>query len=765
MNTKLPIQAKSTERILKAILPQEFKIVNDKNSNGYKFINLLYGVEIDEVRSILKNYYNDSFFTTQDLTKNFDIYEVSISGLPQGNYLNTTNGNIPIKITDEFEFYNGDPTRLNPNGSIPIPMHYLTYTGSEVPSGAGLINSFASGMTIECWGTLSGFVGLEYFRNSPLGSGYLLIGSDIDQMSGYISGFYPTFLCEVGTNFQSSGDYSGIYGFFTGIKTQDFNNNSRNEFLYPLDQKTLSGKYPLTREVIDESGIIWTIDHYTPYSGWIRNEYNEVIAAIDYSGSYYFDGDGNKIYYRTALNNPYGSGNYTTAYLDLEHVPISGTLRVFDIDILDISGNATEIPSSGKTLYYYKSPYMLAGSGTTDAEFDPIYLGYEQYVPSGIGFSSRVEGQLATTLKTTTWNYLHDGLKLSPALTYIDGSGDITNKISLSNYNSRYMVEYKYKIHDQIKYFSSIDSDRSISLHTNNPIYTVHNYSGALQDIDFEFTKDPDYITTQGNQSSKVLTFDGLNVRPNKILHKIEFNIPLLYSEGNVNSLLHFNIDKQPIGYSTEFIPQNSNFRRYVLNCPFDQNVVANTVTELDLTSSGNTLAFYNDGDSNLFKINFDAYFGKKIIRGSTGDSYFYKNDTSFLLDNTYFEFIFKSVKSQNIRLLELHDEILDKYILVDIDINGFISIQCDGYIFYYRDALLFDNNIKYLTIKYVADELSSIIPTFMLYMKNKNDLSYTINKSTKSTYAPVTVSSTFLNIFKNCTVDIGSFKIFYEVQ
>ena len=60
MITRSPIQAKNTERILKAVIPEEFKIVNDKSSNGYKFINLLYGAEIDQGLSVLKDVYNNS---------------------------------------------------------------------------------------------------------------------------------------------------------------------------------------------------------------------------------------------------------------------------------------------------------------------------------------------------------------------------------------------------------------------------------------------------------------------------------------------------------------------------------------------------------------------------------------------------------------------------------------------------------------------------------------------------------------------------------
>ena len=754
MKTNRPIQAMNTERIMSAILPKDFKMVSDKNSNGYKFINLLYGAEIDQARDILKTVYNDSFFNTINLTKDFELYEVSLSGVPITNFLN--NGS--IKIVDEFEFYNGSPTRLKPIKSINIPMYYLPYTGGYLASDAGMQNVFASGTNIEFWSTMSGFTGLEYFRKTPEGSGYLLISSDYNQEDLYGSGRCPAFKCNVGTNFQSSGDYKEIYGFYTGIRNQDFNTNNRPEILLPIDSKILTDRYPLTRQVTDSSGMAHTIDHYTPYRGWIFNEYNEAVANVDYSGTYYFDSDGKKIYYRTAYNNPYGYNNYTTAYLDLEHIPISGTLKVYDIDILDISGNAIEIPSSGKILYYYKSPYMLNGGSGFIQQFDPIYMGYDSIVPSGVGFSSYMEGQPAIALKTTSWEYLHSGGDFDTGtLQYVDGSGSITNRIKLLNYNSRYLVEYKYKTHDQFKYISSLDSIGSVSSHSTIPIYTTNNYSGNLNILDYEFTKDP----TFGSQSSKIITFDGLNVRPFKKINKIDFNIPIIHANGDLKNL-YINTNKKYIGFSDEFIPVNTNFRRYVLNCTFDQNV---GLDEVDLTGNSNDLTFTNTGDNLIFKINYDTYFGKKIIRGTTGDSYFYKLNKSLILNNTFFEFDFKLGKEQSGVILDVHDNVLSKYITMTIDSTGFLSIRSQGYIFNCREKLTFNNKRKFITIKYSFDKISENVPNFTVYYKEEGEFGYRIIECPKSQYVTDVVSSTYLYIYKNLEIDIGKFKIFYEVQ
>lgn len=752
MRTRLPIQSQNTERILKSVLPSDFKMVNDKNSNGYKFVNLLYGVEIDETLSTIKEIYRNSFINTFDLSKNYEIYEVTLSGSPNNNYLNSS-GIIPIKITDTNEFYNGSPTRVSPLAPISIPMYYVDYTGEANASIAGFNNSFFNGMKTVCWSELSGFVGLEYFRDSQEGSGYILINSDIDQEIAYHSELYPTFRCDVGTNFQTSGDYLSVYGLYTGIKDQNYNVNTKNEILYPIDEKTLSGKYPLKREILDDSGYIHTIDHYTPYNGWVKNEYGEVVAVVDYSGYFYFDGDGNKVYYKTAYNNPYGYNNYNTAFLDIEHIPISGTLRVYDIDILDSSGNATEIPYSGKMLYYYKS---------TNNSFDPIYLGYESSVPSGAGFSSIIEGQPTVPLKLTSWDYLHDGGNINPGtLIYEDGQGPITNRIKLSNYHSRYLVEYKYKVYDKIKCFTSLDSNGTTSLHTSSPVYTITNYSGGLKEINYEFTKD----VTYENENTKILTFDGFEVRPNKHIHNIDFNIPIKYQIGNLTNKLFINVNNKFVGYSNEFVPQEISLRRYVLNCQFDQTVVLNSVSEIDHSGNGNDLDFINTGNNQVLKINYDTKFGKKILRGTVGDSYFGNVSKSFILDNVFFEFNFKSNIQQDIILMDIQDLLTNKYILVAIDINGQLIIECDGYIFKCRDKIEFNNKEKLITIKYIADELSQSVPTFIVYNKEKSDIGYKINPNYRANHTITPVSSTYFNVFKNCNVDIGYVKIFYEAQ
>lgn len=756
MKTKLPIQAKSTEQLL-SVLPNDWKMVSDKTSNGYKYINLLYGVECDNALNTLKKVYNDSFITSIDLTKEYELYEVSISGIPNGPYLNSS-GLYKIKITDSTEFYDGAPTRIVPDGTLPLPMYYLNYTGVLQASGAGFENGFGIGFNTPCWSVISGVVGLEYIRKDFRGSGYLVVTSDINQISGFNNNMYPLFVINVGENLHDSGDFINTYGIFTGIRNQNYSGNLTNEIIYPIDGITLSGKYPLTRKVIDDSGILCTIDHYEPNHGWTRDPTGTVIATVDYSGEFYYDNSGKKIYYRTAYNNPYGYNNYTTAYLDLLHTPISGTLKVYDIDILDISGNATEIPYGGKTLYYYKSPKMFLGnaSGDLSAEYDPVYLGYESIVPSGMGFSSNMEGSGCSIYKVTTWEYLHESGSLdNDSLQYIDGSGEITNRIKISGYHSRYMVEYQYKIYDSVKYVSSLNSNGSVSLHTPSPILT--NYTNnEYKEIDFEFTKDPSYITNK----TKVITFDGLQTRPGSRINKITFNIPFLFSQGELVNNLYQNTNKSYIGYTNEFIPQFNDLRYNSLNCYFDSNVSGNLI-EKDYTNKENDL--YYSGNNPIFKINYNSYFGKKIVNIGNS-SYYYKDNVSYLKDNTFFRFDFKIKTIQSGRLLELYDDPNNTYVFLDIEENGRLKIMSEGLIFYSRNYISFNNFDKSLILKYSPDELSSTVPTFKLYFKEKDDFGYKILELTKNTDTSITtVDHTTLKIFKNLSVNISNFRIFYE--
>lgn len=737
MKTRRPIDAKNTSRMLRAILPPEFKMVNDKSSNGYKYINLLYGVEVDFAREKIQKAYDNSFIDTFDLSEDSSIYEVRLSGIPNSTHLTSTEGD--IKITNSTEFYDGDPTRVKALSAIPLDSGY-------VPSGV---------------------IGLNYFRLNERGSGYMLITLDKAQEAAFQSSTFPSYRINLTTTFDSVGDILSYSGLYTGIATQSYDEGATDEVLKPIDGKTLSGKYPLTREVRDESGIFHTIDHYEPYQGWIRDETGAVKAVVDYSGEYYYGPDGERIYFRTAYNNPYGFNNYTSAFLDLRFVPISGTLKVYDMDILDKDGNAVEIPSAGKNLFYLQSDRVNApGSG----QFDPTYLGYDATVPVGRGFSDYMEGQSANLLKTTSWSYLHEGGGLNPeSRVYEDGTGPITNRIKITNPQSRYLVEYKYLLHDYSRYITILDSAGFVSVNNLDPVYSLDNISGNLVQREIKFTKDPKYILKDdtgrvvGYQTSKVATFDGLDVRPGKKLFRVDFTIPMLVAAGTMSDFVSINVNKSSIGFSDEYVPTVTPARNNYLNCPFDQEVVLNTVTELDLTGNSNLLTFQNTGTSRVIRINHRTCYGKKIIRG-TGNSYFSVTGTSFLKEYVHFRVDCKLRSAQEYKLLEVHDNTTGRYLELIIDQNGQARVRMDGYRFTSTFRLHFSNLEQEFILRYRPDDVSSSVPYIELFYKVRGDLGFRQVSLFRSEETTDSVSSTYLHCFKNCSVDIGFLKIYNEV-
>ena len=738
MKTKKPIQAKSTERILRAVLPASFKMVNDESSNGYKFTNILAGVEIDEATDRLDETYGDSFISTIDLSNEFELYDVMLSGAPIDSYLNAS-GNIPIKITSENEFYNGDPTRIRPDGFISIP----------------------SGID------LSGIIGLEYFRIDERGSGWLQFNSTSLQEEAFIAGDYPVYKVVLNSSFQGSGDYGSISGIYTGIEERDYDQDQRYEILVPIKSGVLKAKYPLTREIVDDSGIVQTIDHYTPYHGWTRDEMGTVIPVVDYDTDFTYDANGEKTYYRTAFNNKYGYNNYSSAYLDLEQIPISGTLRLFDIDILDISGNASEIPESGRDIYYLMSDKMNIGNPTDDLDgnpsgaFDPVYLGYESTIPVWKGFSDYMVGQSGVNIGTTSWDYLHEGVELKEgSLTWEDGDGPITNKIRINNPQSRYMVQYSYKTHDKVKYITSLDANKYLSLDTPNPVYSTETISGNLVPLTYNFTKDPNILG-----KAKLISFNGLEVRPYSKVTQIDFNIPFVAVSEQLLQFKSFNLNKNPIGFSNDYIPNVSTFRNYALVCPFDQDVIANAVTESDTTGNSNTLEYTNTANNLVRKITYDSYFGKRLDYYS-GDSYFGIDDLSTIKENTYYHFKFKVRQPVDGYLVYNIDSPNSQYYFAEIDNTGRITITVDGFVFYSRDKLIFNNETKEIILHYTPDDISTAIPTVSIYIKEEGTIGFReIRTTSAETDLSVSFATSTLQVYKNMTVDIDSFKLYYEAQ
>jgi len=728
MRSKHPIQAKSTPNLLK-VLPSQFKMVNDKTSNGYKYTNLVFGAEIDEVNDRLKLLYDSLFLDTMDLSEEGILYEVSLSGTKNSTGILNSDG-VQIKITSEDEFYNGEPTRVIYLEQFPIT------SGTQR------------------------LIGAEYMRTSPRGSGYLQLSYDVDEGDSYSSGTYSSRLDYI----NNTGALTSTSGHWAGIAKQDYSSAGSDEVLAPIDKLALSGRYPIYRNVI-QSGITYQIDHYEPYKGWIYDQNGTITAVYDYFQDYYFDDNGDKIFHRTYLNNPFGANNYTKQYFPLRHVPISGTLKVYDMDILDFSGNATEISSAGTPVYYLAYSGMLLGES---GNFDSVYKGYDSSVPSGRGFKY-IEGDTANLLTTTSWDYQYAGSALDEdsRVWTEPTSGDITNLISITNPQSRYLVEYNWKQFNKAKYVSSFNASKYLSLETDSPLYSLDNISGNVAKIPFEFTKNSGYIEEINNQridtSAKILTFDGWKIRPKSKIYQIDLNVPIVYT--NIAPLDFFNVQYRDtaIGYNKDFVTQYTPIRSYVVNCPFDNDAPSYNSIEDDLTGNSNFCRYNVAGTNKLFKIPYGSWYGKKIIK-LVGDSYYYIDMTSksYLKSNTFFKFGFRPTKNQPVILMQLFEDDLEQYITISITAEGIINIETDGYNFISRTKMIMDGEDKELIVRYYKDDIYNEVPVVELFIKDQL-FHFEVVDTFRQKVTAQTVSSTYIHLFKSCSVDIDKFQIYYE--
>ena len=748
MRTRQPIQSLSTEAMVRGVFPNSFKLVHDKSSNGYKYFNMLFGVELDQANEFLQHIYNQSFLTSMDFGEDPTVYEVFISGLSSQDYLNTTvSGAIPIKIVNngspggEAEFWDGDPTRLITVGEYSFPSN------------------------VQISGHVIGF---NYFRNNISGYGYFLAGTDLDQSEYSLSGSGSVWRFEVDT----TGYILSYSGIWPGIATQDFDTAGEDEVLQPIGSGNLKKNYPMTRKVLDDSGVYWDIDHYEPYQGWVRDPYWGVVAMVDYPGSFYYDQDGKKIYYRTAFNNPYGSGNYITEYIRLDNIPISGTLKVYDIDILDISGNAIEIPSSGKAMYRLKSEYMLAGTGLAPgtAKFDPIYLGYDSTVPNEPRKFGKIAGAAANQFTTTSWDYQRgSGYLDEGTMQWVEGSGDITNMIKITNPYGRYMVEYKYKTLNKTNYITSPNATRYLSLGSLTPLYSIKGIFNNDEIIDYEFTRDKKFRSEEIDgtanpyfgEQSRYLTFDGWKIRPYSQMSKVDFNLPILIGSGaaNVGAYQQW---YTYIGYTPEFVPYYRAPRTTVIDCLFDEPVVTGSCTEADQSGSGNYLSWVNTGGNSLWLTYLNGKYAK-TSRHIGASGYYTIDGTEFLEDNTYFSWDFRLTTPNDITLMELKEQTANNYIKVEIKSDGMLEITSNGSHVQSRYRFDFDNTLYSLIIQTTPDRDYTTNPLFNIYVKD-SDTYKKLNPFSEDSDT-LTVTGTYLHVLQNSTMDISRFKLWYEAS
>ncbi len=196
MNNKKLYYANNTKRALDNVFPSHFRLVADDTSNGYKFVNAAYGVEIDNVYSYLDQSKHMNNLELFDYGVDFDFYEAII----KDNVIDNTvySELADIKITDNQEFYDGSPTRLEFEGSLLI-------SGVEY-----------------------GPIGLEYLRTTPEGSGIFYINMEIDSSDAVNSPGYQSFKLPVDDLGVITQNISGVN---PAIKRQDYDETGIDEVL------------------------------------------------------------------------------------------------------------------------------------------------------------------------------------------------------------------------------------------------------------------------------------------------------------------------------------------------------------------------------------------------------------------------------------------------------------------------------------------------------------------------------------------------------
>lgn len=472
--------------------------MGEPDSNGFPFLNAI-GQELEKIDQQFKENANDLFIKTANENQLNRIYYIDKINFTNKNTITASSiyGDISVNVVNSiYDLFNNKPSRIEE-------------IDTKIFSGINLT------------GLSSGIYNINYFFDKI--SGYYYLINDVNAAN-------PSSIIIYNDNFTPIDNMTYASG------RVDYDSAGFYEIITPESSGDLMEKYPLLRYVSSGDPYGTTIsykfeDHYEPQpsSGW--------------ANKWYYDEDGTLKYHFTRLNNPFGSGAYNISSGILTYTPIENTIKVYDILNLNISGEATEIPSTGLNLYKYTSP---------GNDFE--YIGYESVVPRSYDLYG---GQSATLFKTTSWfqgrtsGFLdNDVPPNSGTFRYIQGSGELTNHIWFYNPISKYMIKYDYS---KFKYLNDITTNNrylsNIDLLPTNAFLASEktNYEG--HDINWEFSKtgisgiriDPD-ILRPGSKATITLTINDT--------HSNTWINP----SGSAFSL---NLYKKNLGYTQEIIDKN----------------------------------------------------------------------------------------------------------------------------------------------------------------------------------------------------------------
>jgi len=543
--------ANATKTILTNVLPGDFKMVKDKNSNGYVFMNALYGIETDSIKDYIDQAMHHSSFEHFDYGLDYGYSQVKIPGIILSDVI--YGDGYDIKITNDEEFADGKPTRMIYNSGL-IDLDQYTISGS-------------------------GINGLEYMRVDKTGSGVLLLNTNTTSTDAIINDTYTSYQLQLSDLIEQRN----ISGYNYGVEIQDYDHTQKYEVIQPMLAANIIRKYPMTKLVnLPKDGkssnysVKYLVDYYDPVTYyWDPESTPPTYKPIRPTRDTYLDGDV-ETYYRAALNNPSGSGIYDTEYLDLEFTPISGTLKVYDLDSLDDEGMMIEIDQAGTQLYKYDynpAERINIEGGVDDSDILVYtYIGYSSGIPYEEG-TNVPEGTIASGYKITSWDYVReeDGVENFDWVEY--PNNDITNKIKLVNPESRYVVEYKHAIDKTHHGITTMNSDKYVKYYDQDHIYASVDLIDNRVRLDAKLSIE--------NSTRRAVTFNGFDVRPGSTIQELEL-VGVIQKRDSTNTSKSINVtDNALIGKEDIVLPDITNIEK--------TRFIYNTENPLTFTPNGST--------------------------------------------------------------------------------------------------------------------------------------------------------------------------------
>jgi len=705
----------NTTQMLGGVFPDNYKLVTDPNSNGYRFVNAWFVPEFDLLYNQIE--YATAALTLEDSDISYpsEIYECLVNNNITAQTISgivVSGAVVPITISDKFEFFYGTPTRVK----------YL--------------------QNLQISGVVYGLLGLEYIRSDQKGSGYLMVGLDDSNINLFGNSYE---VLKVPVTRYCTLDQTNISGFDLAVQTQDFSSTGFDEILEPETRSQLEELYPLSLTIKDTiSGIStnstrnYVIDHYTPDYGYAWDPAISGYKALHPNDNTYYDDQGIKKYYRTALNNPNGSGIFDTVYVTLQYTPLSGTLQLFDINNLSMSGTQVEIASSGTQLYYYSGIY-------TEDNFLPVYIGYEQKVPVEYLADPSIENTGIPYLQTS-WDYCRLSGGLNSDFVWEEfSSNPITNRIKIVNPISKYLVTYKYLLNDRVKFISSNTASKFVKLESESKLYTQDTDS-TLAELPWKESYDPD--------TSKVaITFDGLEVRPGSAIKEIDLDLEITLTS-TFDRDVSINLENEIIGYNKTLVPAIATGRsRYYL---------------VQETFDGTESLTLNNSGCNSTYISYNGNIGTRQKYNSLGSIYysgvFVGTNPTRTNDNRYFRFDFRfNSVGGTYNLMQAANSDGSDFLDFSIDTNGLIIL---------RDVLVTATSLNKLELQNIYQSIIierapiGVVTTtraYRVFLSVDGSFYRELDMSERDSNN-TTLSGNYSYYFKNTSLDLGYISIYDEI-